>query len=149
MAQKKAPARHYAGLGGVSVHVVLPQGPHLQPGPQHQHRVAFHSPGSQSQVCRSHWSEQRLWAGQGDETQGAPTLQPVSTLTVLDGRGRGGESGLTPNRTPCRKRERSMFRVLSPSHLHFVCSIFPASHHPPIHQFTSSVLTCMHPFIPF
>lgn len=41
--------------------------------------------------------------------QGLPTLQPVSTLTDLDGRGRAGASGLTPKRTPCRKRERGSF----------------------------------------
>lgn len=81
----------------------LPQG-------QHQNHLSVLSPGSQIQVCRSHWSEQRLWEGQGDETQGLPTLQPISTLTDLDGRGRGGESGRTPNRTPCWKRARSMFR---------------------------------------
>lgn len=43
---------------------------------------------------------------------GLPTLQPVSTLTALDGRGRGGASGRTPSRTPCRKTERSTFRQL-------------------------------------
>lgn len=62
------------------------------------------SPGSHTQECRSHWSEQRLWAGQGDDTQGFPTLQPLSTLTALDGRGRGGPSGRTPKRTPCREQ---------------------------------------------
>lgn len=77
----------------------LPQSQRPQLNLQHQH----HSPGSQTQVCRSHWSEQRLWAGQGDEMQGLPTLQPVSTLTALDGRGREGASGRTPSRTPCRE----------------------------------------------
>lgn len=76
----------------------------LQAQLQSPHHL-LHSPGSHRQVCLSHWSEQRLWAGQGDERQGLPTLQPVSTLTALEGRGRAGASGLTPNRTPCRKRK--------------------------------------------
>lgn len=64
-------------------------------------------PGSQIQACLSHWSEQRLWAGHGEEIQGFPTLQPVSTLTVRVGRGRGGASGRTPNRTPWQQKQRS------------------------------------------
>lgn len=68
-------------------------------------------PGSQIQVCLSHWSEQRLWVGHGDDTQGFPTVQPVSTLTVLVGRGRAGASGRTPNRTPCQHKRRNKRRV--------------------------------------
>lgn len=102
-------------------------------------------PGSQMQVCLSHWSEQRLWAGHGDETQGFPTLQPVSTLTVLVGRGSGGASGRTPNRTPCQQKQRSALTLtlILTSYTFILC---------PSHTsiwVKAARLTCMHPRIPF
>lgn len=59
-------------------------------------------PGSHKQIWRSHSSEHWLWAGQEEALQGLPMLQPVSTFTALVGRGKAGESGRTPKRTPCK-----------------------------------------------
>lgn len=105
---------------------------------------SVHSPGSQIQVCRSHWSKQRLWAGQGDETQGLPTLQPVSTLTALDGWGKGGASGLTPKRTPYRESEGpSLMAARGNWYVRDTFLVFPTSHYPSTNECSLSSPVCI------